>query len=314
MKTQIHSAKSLALTQGLSSSKMIHQIKLFHSLTKPRIYIAIAITGLMGLVLQSGFSSYSIWISISLLISTILASAGSAAFNHYIERDSDRLMDRTKNRPLVTGAIASPKQALWFAWGLTVAGLGLCYVTLGAISAFWLAMGFITYVVIYTMWLKHSSLWNVTIGGLSSSFAILAGDTAITGEITMGGFALATLLFFWNPAHFWNLSVRLQDDFGKAKIPTLSLVIGERNTVWAILAHVVGVIASSIWLGMITELGSVYMSVAVFSGAALLLLNVQNLSELSRGKFLRNFISSHMYLLILFVGIGLDLALNSFLK
>jgi len=278
----------------------------FLALTKPRIYIAIAITALMGLALQKDFTQYSFWITLSLVVSTILASAGGAVLNHYFERDTDSLMDRTKDRPLVTGSIASPKQALYFGWAITILGNLLCYVTLGAWATFWLFLGFFTYVFVYTLWVKHRSQWNVTLGGLCSSFAVLAGDTAISGEISTNGIILSFLLFFWNPAHFWNLAVLFQKDYAKAGIPMLPHMVGRKNTQWFILLHVVLTVASSIFLGIFGSPGSFYLIVASIAGVLLILANIQNLFLLSDKTFRRNFICANMYLMILFIGIALD--------
>ncbi|MCP4297530.1 MAG: protoheme IX farnesyltransferase, partial [Proteobacteria bacterium] len=255
------------------------------ALTKPKIYLAIAVTALMGLALQRNFTDYSIWMIATLVIATILASAGGAVLNHYYERETDGLMERTMDRPLVKGTIHPPSYALYFGWTLSISGILLCYLNLGSWSTFWLFMGFFTYVFVYTLWLKHNSHLNVTIGGLCSSFAVLAGDTAVSGAISTNGLILAILLFFWNPAHFWNLAVLYQKDYARAKIPMLPHLVGDKMTQALILLHLVLMVGCSILLGIFGTPGWVYLSVSIIFGFLVILANIQNYFAVSNKLF-----------------------------
>ncbi|MDH5561105.1 MAG: heme o synthase [Deltaproteobacteria bacterium] len=279
-------------------------------MTKPRIFVAITITAFMGMMLRPDFLVFSTLEIISLLVSTILACAGGAVLNHYFERKTDGLMNRTKNRPLVNADRTLCLQAFAFGTVLTVAGLAFSYLVLGWLSAFLLFLGFINYVLFYTLIFKHHSFWNVTVGGLSSSFAILAGDAAVTGQISTSGIILAVMLFFWNPVHFWNLAVLYQEDYKKAKIPMVSHAIGKLNTTWLILLHVLFVVVFSLMLGFSSILGMVYFISAAVAGLVLLGMNFQNLFDLSNRLFRRNFIFSNMYILIIFFGMVFDLMFN----
>ncbi len=282
------------------------------SLTKPRIFTAIALTAWVGLLLQKDFLAYGQWASWVILISTILASAGGAVFNHYLERETDQLMDRTKHRLLVASDPLMLKLSLGFGTFLSVAGHALCWALLGPVSAFWLFMGFFTYVVLYTMVFKHRSLWNVTVGSLSSAFAILAGNTAITGELTTPGIILALLSFFWNPVHFWNLNAFYQADYQAAGIPMLPPKIGANKTILLILAHILAMLACTVALWAYSDLQMVYLIGAVGLCLLLFAMNAQNLGKGTDKLFRRNFIFSNIYLLLLYGVIILDMVIYDY--
>jgi protoheme IX farnesyltransferase len=298
-----------SLTKNSTACSQPEEITIWRNylaLTKPKIYISISITALMGLALQSNFTHYSGWVILSLAVATMLASAGGAVLNHYFERETDGLMERTKDRPLVKGVIHPPRYALYFGWLLALSGGTLCYLSLGGWALFWLFMGFFTYVFAYTLWLKHTSYWNITIGGLCSSFAVLAGDTAVSGILSTNGLILALLMFFWNPAHFLNLAVLYQTDYARAGIPMLPHLIGNRKTQGFILINVLLLVGCSLGLGIVGTPGIVYLSVASLFGFLLTVANIQNYILVSTKLFRRNFIFANMYLMILFIGISID--------
>lgn len=282
------------------------------SLTKPRIFLAIGLTAWVGLLLQKDFLLYGPWASWVVIITTVMASAGGAVFNHYLERETDQLMDRTKHRLLTSSDPLMLKQSLTFGALLSLGGIGLCWWLLGWVSAAWLFAGFFVYVVLYTMVFKHNSLWNVTIGSLSSPFAILAGNTAITGTVTLPGVIMAVHSFFWNPVHFWNLNAFYQEDYEQAGIPMLPPVIGANNTILLILGHALAVLAASVALWFYSELGLIYLVGSTLLGLILLAMNVQNLGRADERLFRRNFIFSNIYLLLLYLVIIADMVATNY--
>jgi len=286
-------------------------LRLF-SLTKPRIFTAIALTAWVGLLLQKDFLHYGQWASWVVIISTVLASAGGAVFNHYFERNTDQLMDRTKDRLLVTSDPLMLKLSLGFGALLSGSGIGLCWMMLGWVSAFWLFMGFFNYVVLYTLIFKHRSLWNVTIGSLSSPFAILAGDTAITGQVTMPGVIMALLSFFWNPVHFWNLNAYYKEDYQAAGIPMLPPLIGSNKTIYLILSHVLAMLVCSVALWHYSDLQQIYLVGSVALVLVLFGMNVQNIGKGTDKLFRRNFIFSNIYLLLLYGVMIIDMVVFNY--
>ena len=276
------------------------------SLTKPRIFLAIGLTAWLGFFLKEDFFSHRFLDSVLLFLATVLASASGAVFNHFFERKTDAKMDRTKKRPLVDAGPGAIKLALAFGTGIGILGHAICWHFFGPVSAFWLFMGWVNYVVIYTLIFKHHSQWNVTIGSFASSFSVLCGDAAFTGELTTRGLILATILFFWNPAHFWNLTALYQKDYAQADIPMLTAWIGRKKVVIMIMSHILIVIACSYALWFYGNLGLTFLVGSMITGCGLLGLNLQNYFVLSDGLFKRNFILSNIYLLALYITVVLD--------
>ncbi len=189
-------------------------------LTKP------GITGLICLVAVGGFlladPSHVAVLPLLLVVGTgALASAGSAMLNHYLERGRDRRMHRTRERPLAADRIGSGAGVPLVGGALVAIGVGAAAVVLNPLTGLSILLGALTYVVVYTVWLKPRSSWNIVIGGFAGSAPALAGGAAATGHWSAGILALALLVFLWTPPHFWSLALLLRDDYARAGLPML---------------------------------------------------------------------------------------------
>lgn len=170
-----------------------------------------------------------VWTALGLAMST----GGASALNHVLDRDIDRLMDRTRSRPIATGAISPAIGALFGGGLLLVAGLVLL-VLVGPLAAVLAEFGGWFYVLVYTKWLKRTSVHNTVVGGICGAVPPLVGWAAVTGNLgAVLPWALFTIMFAWQPAHFWALSLLIRDDYAKAGIPMLPVVAGEQATVRA---------------------------------------------------------------------------------
>ena len=149
------------------------------------------------------------------------ASAGAAMLNHYLDRDIDRRMKRTRGRPLADEHVVSGSAVAVVGLALLGLGIGLASVFLNLLTGFSIFLGGFTYVVVYTVWLKRRSNWNIVIGGFAGSAPALAGSAAAVGHWTFGVLAFALLVFLWTPPHFWSLALLLKDDFARANLPML---------------------------------------------------------------------------------------------
>ncbi len=149
------------------------------------------------------------------------ASSGAAALNHYFDRDIDARMRRTRSRPLPTERIAEGSHVLVLGLALTVLGIGVAALTLNLLTALSILLGSVTYVLVYTVWLKRRTAWNIVIGGFAGSAPALAGSAAAVGHWTDGALALALLVFLWTPPHFWSLALMLREDYRAAGLPML---------------------------------------------------------------------------------------------
>lgn len=148
--------------------------------------------------------------------------------NHYLDRDLDGLMVRTRHRPLPTGRLR-PQRALAFGLALAAGGVAISYLFINPLTALFIFLGAFIYVVIYTMLLKRRSAWNIVVGGLAGSCPALAGSAAAVNSITLPALFIAFLVFLWTPGHFWALSLRNRKDYEKAGIPMLPVVVSEET-------------------------------------------------------------------------------------
>jgi len=156
-----------------------------------------------------------------LVVTGAAASAGAAMLNHYLDRDLDARMRRTQHRPLPDERIAPSAVAAALGLGLLAAGVGGASVLLNPLTGLSIFLGGLTYVVVYTLWLKRRSSWNIVIGGFAGSAPVLAGSAAAVGDWTLGALAFALLVFLWTPPHFWSLALLLKDDYARVGLPML---------------------------------------------------------------------------------------------
>ena len=190
------------------------------TLTKPGITGLIVAVGVGGYFLASPMPIVLRPLA-ALILCGAAASAGAAMLNHYFDRDVDRVMHRTRHRPLPGGRLAGGRSVLALGLLLSALGVGGAYLSLNPLTAAMILLGGVTYVVVYTIWLKRRSSWNIVVGGFAGSAPALAGSAAATGHLTSGALALALVLFLWTPPHFWSLALLLRNDYRAAGLPML---------------------------------------------------------------------------------------------
>jgi protoheme IX farnesyltransferase len=169
-----------------------------------------------------------------------------------------------------------------------------------------LFLGGFVYMAIYTVWLKRRHWTNIILGGAAGSFAVLAGAAAVNQTEWLLPLVLALVLFLWTPSHFWSLAILLTEDYRKAGIPMLPVVVGEQRTAWCVLANSVLLVGTSLLPWSMGLLGPVYGAVAATMGLALLGFNLRLVMTPTRFWAGWNFAASMPYLLILFLGVFLD--------
>lgn len=190
------------------------------SLTKPGIAALICVVAVGGFVLANPRSIDLLRLGL-LVGAGWLACAGAGMLNHYLDRDVDGRMRRTRHRPLVEEGGVGHSLAAAVGVALLGAGVGLAAWWLNPLTGFSILLGGLTYVVVYTAWLKRRSSWNIVIGGFAGSAPVLAGSAAAVGSWTLGALALALLVFLWTPPHFWSLALLLREDYARADLPML---------------------------------------------------------------------------------------------
>jgi len=190
------------------------------TLTKPGITLLIVLVAVGGFALSAPHPFP--WLRLAILAGTgASASAGAAMLNHYFDRDLDARMHRTRGRPLPANRVGPDEWALGLGLLLSGAGIAAAGLLLNPLTAFSIFLGGFTYVVVYTLWLKRRSSWNIVIGGFAGSAPVLAGTAAAVGTWTPAALAVAALVFLWTPPHFWSLALLLRNDYRSAGLPML---------------------------------------------------------------------------------------------
>jgi protoheme IX farnesyltransferase len=277
------------------------------SLFKLRIGVVIAVTALGGVAVQPGRSPG--WAAVAVLFGCVLlASAAAGAFNQWWEADLDRRMKRTRSRPFATGALKP--QAGWLALMVALtalAGLVAWHIT-NAAAAVYTVAGALVYAVVYTVWLKRRTWWNIVIGGLAGSFAVLAGAAAVNPELSAQAWLLTVVLFLWTPPHFWSLAIACRDDYAAAGVPMLPVVKGDRVAAFAITAHAVALAALGAALGVVA--GSVMTTIAALVGGGWFVIEALRLQlEPTKRRAMRSFFASLLQLTLLLVAVMVEAVL-----
>jgi protoheme IX farnesyltransferase len=282
-------------------------IQSYVELMKLRIGLMIALMAVMGYV---AVADHVIPAQLAVLaLAMMLGSAASSVFNHFYDRDIDRLMDRTRRRPLASGMTDHPGRVLWMAAALITAGCVLAMVYFNAVVALHLFLGAFFYAVVYTVWLKRRTWLNIVIGGAAGSFAVLAGGAAVDPTRWLLPFLLSITLFLWTPSHFWSLAILLKDDYVKAGVPMLPVVKGDAATARAIFFNSLLLVASSLLPLAFGKLGWVYGAGAALFGARFLWTNWQMVRTPTRALARTNFLGSMTYLVGLFLAVLADVNL-----
>jgi protoheme IX farnesyltransferase len=234
------------------------------SIFKLRIAVLIMVTALGGMAIAPGAALSALQVAV-LALSVLLASAAAGAFNQFVEADSDRLMKRTRGRAFASGALqAGP------AWMAAIVAL-LAFAIVGAAwfvnltAAMYVLAGALTYAVVYTLGLKRRTAWNIVVGGLAGSFAVLAGAAAANPALGPLPWLLALVLFLWTPPHFWSLAIANSAEYEAAGVPMLPVVVGVPRAARIVHANAVVLVTVSL-LPMFFGAGWVYLVGALLGG------------------------------------------------
>jgi protoheme IX farnesyltransferase len=275
------------------------------NLFKLRIGVAIALAAAAGLVVQGGAG----WAAgLALVAAVLVASSAAGAFNQYVERDIDSRMARTRGRPFVTGELSHGPFWLWLIGAMLGASVLAAALAANLFAALYVFLGAFTYGVVYTVWLKRRTPWNIVIGGAAGSFAVLAGAAAVSSSIGPTSLGLAVVLFLWTPPHFWSLAIAYRDDYAAAGVPMLPVVVGDAKAARAILASALLLVLASLAPAFF-NLGFVYLAAAVAGGAFFLARCWRLVREPSRIRARAAFHASLVQLCAVLFGAMLDVAL-----
>ena len=239
------------------------------NLFKLRIGVAIALAAAAGLVVEGG-PKPGLFEEMILVLAVLVASASAGAFNQYVERDLDARMGRTRNRPFVTGRLRHGPAWLWLIGAMLLGAVMAASLATNFLAGLYVFLGAFTYGVVYTVWLKRRTWWNIVVGGLAGSFAVLAGAAAVSAAPGPEALALAVVLFLWTPPHFWSLAIACRADYEAAGVPMLPVVVGDARAARAIYASAILLVAASL-VPFLYSLNIIYLASAAAGGAFFLL-------------------------------------------
>jgi protoheme IX farnesyltransferase len=285
----------------------LRKTKAYVALTKPRVIELLLVTTAPVMVLAAN-GIPNLWLVLGTLVGGTLSAASANAFNCYIDRDIDRVMDRTKTRPLVTGELTE-REALAFAWisgAGSVLWLGLLINWLAAA----LSLGAILfYVLVYTLLLKRRTPQNIVWGGAAGCMPVLIGWAAVTGSLSWAPVILFGIVFLWTPPHYWPLSMKYRADYQSVGVPMLAVVRGRTVVGLQVVLYAWATVACSLLLIPVANMGIVYIVVAIASGAWFIVESHHLYNTAIRHgevRPMRVFHSSITYLTLVFLAVGID--------
>ncbi len=280
----------------------------FVALTKPRIIELLLITTVPTMVVaKAGLPS--LWLMVATVVGGTLSAGGANAINMYVDRDIDRLMKRTQNRPLVTGEL-HPTEALVFALAIEAVSFVWLWGFVNLLSAA-LAVGACAfYVFIYTLWLKRRSTQNIVIGGAAGAAPVLIGWSAVTNQVGWPAIVLFGVIFFWTPPHFWALAIKYRTDYQAASVPMLPAVATLRRTSIEMVVYTVITLACATGFGFSAEMGIIYHATALVLGALFLGMTLWLYRSPNPELAMRVFSYSITYLTVLFLVMVADVLIR----
>ncbi|TFD38840.1 protoheme IX farnesyltransferase [Cryobacterium sp. TMT1-19] len=297
-----------AETHTLSTPRTLRRTaRAYLSLTKPRVVeLLLVVTAPTMILAEQGIPS--LWLVVATLIGGSLSAGSAGAFNCYIDRDIDRLMKRTQNRPLVTGELTD-RQALVFAWLVGLASILWLLAFTNWLAAALSLGAILLYVVFYTMVLKRRTAQNIVWGGIAGCMPVLIGWAAVTGDLSWPPFVLFLIIFLWTPPHYWPLSMKYRDDYQAAGVPMLAVVRGRSQVGLQVILYAWATVACSLLLVPIADMGLLYLFVALVTGAWFIY-ETHRLYGLAIRHVevspMRVFHGSIAYLTLLFLAVGVD--------
>jgi protoheme IX farnesyltransferase len=272
------------------------------ALTKPRVQSLLLLTTITTMYVAGDPSLGLVALT---CLGGSLSAGGAGAVNHWFDRDIDAQMTRTATRPVPAGRIA-PRAALTF--GIALGALSFLELSLAVnlLSAALALVGFLGYVLVYTMWLKRSTPQNIVIGGAAGAVPPLVGWTAVTGSLDPTALYLFAIVFYWTPPHFWALSLLMKDEYARVGVPMMPVVHGEAETRRQIVLYTSLLCVLTLLPVAFGFFGALYATAAVLLGAGFLTLALRLRRRADRRSALRTYLFSLLYLALLFCAMVAD--------
>ena len=281
--------------------------KAYFELTKPRVIELLLVSTVPTMILaQRGIPE--LWLILATVIGGAFSAGSANSFNCYIDADIDKIMGRTKGRPLVTGEL-SKREAYWFAWGLGVLSVVWLALLVNVLAALLSLAAILFYVFVYTLLLKRRTPQNIVWGGAAGSMPVLIGWAAVTNELAPAAWVLFLIIFLWTPPHYWPLSLRYKKDYTDAGVPMLPVVRNNHTVGVQIILYAWALVASTLLLIPVASMGLIYTITALITGAWFVVESYRLYRQAIVGEIanpMRLFHGSISYLTLLFIAIAID--------
>jgi heme o synthase len=271
------------------------------TLTKPKVQSLLLFTTITTMYVAGDPSPGLVFLT---CLGGALSAGGAGAINHAVDRDIDRTMARTADRPVASGRV-SAAAATAFGISLGAASFLLLALTVNPLAAALSLSGFFGYVCVYTLWLKRTTPQNIVIGGAAGAVPPLVAWAAVTGGLSGMAFYMFAIVFFWTPPHFWALSLLMKDEYAKAGVPMLPVVRGEEETRRQILLYTVLLYAVTQLPFCAGGLGVSYLVPSMLLGAGFIYFSVRLFRSRDRRWALRTYLYSLAYLALLFLSMAI---------
>ena len=290
-------------TDGTSSERSATSaLRDLVTLTKPGITALICLVAVGGFLLADPRSIDLVRLGL-LVLTGGAASAGAAMLNHYLDRDIDAEMRRTRGRPIPARRITPSGAAAALGLALLASGIVAASLWLNLLTGFSILLGGVTYVVVYTVWLKRRSSWNIVIGGFAGSAPALAGSAAAVGSWTPGVLAFALLVFLWTPPHFWSLALLLRNDYARVGLPMLPRMDDVAYSGKIVVVSAALLVPASVLIGWTGAVAWPVLVALVVLGLLFVALTLPLWSTVSPRVARRGFVYSGPYLLFIVLAI-----------
>ncbi len=288
---------------------LLATVRVYFMLTKPRVIELLLVTTVPAMVLAAG-KLPGLGLIGAVLLGGALSAGGANTINCWIERDRDQVMRRTHSRPLPSGDI-SPLAALVYGLVLEAVAFVWLALTVNLLSAALSVSAMLFYVFVYTIWLKPRSPQNIVIGGAAGAVPALVGWASVTGSLAVPAWIMFAIVFCWTPPHFWALSVRYREDYAKAGIPMLPVVVGIAAASRQILVYAIVTVVVSLALVPPTDLGWIYGLSALIAGGLFVAGAAALTAKPTPERAMKLFHYSNTYLALLFVAIAVDVIVRA---
>ena len=292
-------AQTAAISQRPAVPSLLRDLV---TLTKPKVQSLLLFTTATTMYVAGDPSPGLVFLT---CLGGALSAGGAGAVNHAIDRDIDRTMARTADRPVAGGRI-SARAAIGFGVLLEALSFTLLALAVNPLAALLSFCGFAGYVFVYTLWLKRATPQNIVIGGAAGAVPPLVAWAAVTGGLSGTAFYLFAIVFFWTPPHFWALSLLMKDEYAKAGVPMLPVVRGEDETRRQILLYTILLYAVTQLPFCAGAFGLEYLVASMTLGAGFIYCAVRLLRSADRRWALRTYLFSLAYLALLFLSMPLD--------